>query len=217
MVTTMAVLTRPSWTCPPQKKTLSFTKHTRTFTSTRSSLLPVKASKLRQAQSCSSSSSCSCSSSSSSSSSCSSFPSHHVVAASLVPGCFLTCILTFGSPPFALAAAAAANSNVPGTYLDPSHPGCTRTIDSTTGRITGKDFLTPDGLIGPPGTACEGRKQSELREWSVDGQLVGQDTILIDFDAVDAVKSGKRTKGVCLAVPDCEELKLPNGVWTKVK
>merc|ERR1719199_902405 len=207
MTTTMAVQVKTPLgrrTCPVKKNSFSFS--TRTFTSTmsRSSLLPVKASKLCQAQS------------SSSSSSSSSFPSHHVVAASLVPGCFLTCILTFGSPSFALAAAA-ANSNVPGTYLDPSHPGCTRTIDSTTGRITGKDLLTPDGLIGPPGTACEGRKQSELREWSVDGQLVGQDTILIDFDAVDAVKSGKRTKGVCLAVPDCEELKLPNGVWTKVK
>ncbi|GHP05662.1 hypothetical protein PPROV_000441200 [Pycnococcus provasolii] len=207
MTTTMAVQVKTPLgrrTCPVKKNSFSFS--TRTFTSTmsRSSLLPVKASKLRQAQS------------SSSSSSSSSFPSHHVVAASLVPGCFLTCILTFGSPSFALAAAA-ANSNVPGTYLDPSHPGCTRTIDSTTGRITGKDLLTPDGLIGPPGTACEGRKQSELREWSVDGKLVGQDTILIDFDAVDAVKSGKRTKGVCLAVPDCEELKLPNGVWTKVK
>ena len=210
MTTTMAVQVKTPLgrrTCPVKKNSFSFS--TRTFTSTmsRSSLLPVKASKLRQAQSCSRSSSCSSFP----------FPSHHVVAASLVPGCFLTCILTFGSPPFALAAAAAANSNVPGTYLDPSHPGCTRTIDSTTGRITGKDLLTPDGLIGPPGTACEGRKQSELREWSVDGQLVGQDTILIDFDAVDAVKSGKRTKGVCLAVPDCEELKLPNGVWTKVK
>lgn len=201
--TTMAVQVKTPLgrrTCPVKKNSFSFS--TRTFTSTmsRSSLLPVKASKLHRAQSCS----------------CSSFPSHQMVAASLVPGCFLTCILTFGSPSLALAAAA-ANSNVPGTYLDPSHPGCTRTIDSTTGRITGKDLLTPDGLIGPPGTACEGRKQSELREWSVDGQLVGQDTILIDFDAVDAVKSGKRTKGVCLAVPDCEELKLPNGVWTKVK
>lgn len=86
------------------------------------------------------------------------------------------------------APAMAGTSAVPGVYLDPSHPGCQRVIDAETGRVSGRDFLDANGLIGPPGTACTGHAPSELGAWSVAGQLVGPDAILIDFDAVDAVR-----------------------------
>ena len=86
------------------------------------------------------------------------------------------------------APAMAGTSAVPGVYLDPSHPGCRRVIDAETGRVSGRDFLDANGLIGPPGTACTGHAPSELGAWSVAGQLVGPDAILIDFDAVDAVR-----------------------------
>ena len=91
-----------------------------------------------------------------------------------------------------------------GKYSDPNHPGCLRGIERVRSTTKAKVF----GEDGTPGCQADGQK--ETKKWELEGELRGENEILIDFSKKGGPKNllGKWT-GSGVLFPD-------GNTWSKL-
>jgi hypothetical protein len=91
-----------------------------------------------------------------------------------------------------------------GKYSDPNHPGCLRGIERVRSTTKAKVF----GEDGTPGCQADGQK--ETKKWELEGELRGENDILIDFSKKGGPKNllGKWT-GSGVLFPD-------GNTWSKL-
>ena len=96
-----------------------------------------------------------------------------------------------------------ASSVFNGKYSDPNHPGCLRGIERVRSTTKAKVF----GEDGTPGCQADGR---ETKKWELEGELRGENEILIDFSKKGGPKNllGKWT-GSGVLFPD-------GNTWSKL-
>lgn len=96
----------------------------------------------------------------------------------------------------------ASSSVFNGKYSDPNHPGCLRGIERVRSRTKAKVF----GEDGTPG--CQAGQ--ETKKWELEGELRGENEILIDFSKKGGPKNllGKWT-GSGVLFPD-------GNTWSKL-
>ena len=97
-----------------------------------------------------------------------------------------------------------ASSVFNGKYSDPNHPGCLRGIERVRQTTKAKVF----GEDGTPGCQADGQK--ETKKWELEGELRGENEILIDFSKKGGPKNllGKWT-GSGVLFPD-------GNTWSKL-
>ncbi len=97
-----------------------------------------------------------------------------------------------------------ASSVFNGKYSDPNHPGCLRGIERVRSTTKAKVF----GEDGTPGCQADGQK--ETKKWELEGELRGENEILIDFSKKGGPKNllGKWT-GSGVLFPD-------GNTWSKL-
>lgn len=97
-----------------------------------------------------------------------------------------------------------ASSVFNGKYADPNHPGCLRGIERVRSTTKAKVF----GEDGTPGCQADGQK--ETKKWELEGELRGENEILIDFSKKGGPKNllGKWT-GSGVLFPD-------GNTWSKL-
>lgn len=98
---------------------------------------------------------------------------------------------------------ASSSSVFNGKYSDPNHPGCLRGIERVRSTTKAKVF----GEDGTPGCQADGR---ETKKWELEGELRGENEILIDFSKKGGPKNllGKWT-GSGVLFPD-------GNTWSKL-
>ena len=99
---------------------------------------------------------------------------------------------------------ASSSSVFNGKYSDPNHPGCLRGIERVRSTTKAKVF----GEDGTPGCQADGQK--ETKKWELEGELRGENEILIDFSKKGGPKNllGKWT-GSGVLFPD-------GNTWSKL-
>ena len=97
----------------------------------------------------------------------------------------------------------ASSSVFNGKYSDPNHPGCLRGIERVRSTTKAKVF----GEDGTPGCQADGQ---ETKKWELEGELRGENEILIDFSKKGGPKNllGKWT-GSGVLFPD-------GNTWSKL-
>ena len=97
----------------------------------------------------------------------------------------------------------ASSSVFNGKYSDPNHPGCLRGIERVRSTTKAKVF----GEDGTPGCQADGQ---ETKKWELEGELRGENEILIDFSKKGGPKNllGKWT-GNGVLFPD-------GNTWSKL-
>ena len=102
------------------------------------------------------------------------------------------------------ASSSSSSSVFNGKYSDPNHPGCLRGIERVRSTTKAKVF----GEDGTPGCQADGQK--ETKKWELEGELRGENEILIDFSKKGGPKNllGKWT-GSGVLFPD-------GNTWSKL-